>query len=74
MGRDNRYRVESNSLNSAPHTRFRPGRTPWSIAAGYLGLFSLVIFPLAPFAIGFGIWALVRSKRRGPSLPVEDGA
>jgi Na+/H+-dicarboxylate symporter len=41
------------------------GRTSQSIAAGYLGLFGLVIWPLAPFAIGFGIWALAASKRTG---------
>ena len=63
------YPVASVPFGSDPHDPMHwmlpTGRTPQSIAAGYLGLFGLVIFPLAPFAIGFGIWALVRSKQTG---------
>lgn len=40
------------------------GRSLWAIAAGYLGLFSLVCFP-APFALVVSIVAImdIRSKR-----------
>ena len=34
------------------------GRSWQSITAGYLGLFGLVIWPLAPIALGLGIWAM----------------
>lgn len=39
------------------------GRSWVAIVAGYLGLLSILLFP-APFAIGFGIWAIfhVRAK------------
>ena len=40
------------------------GRSGWAIAAGYLGLFSLLLLP-APFAIFTGIMA-IRSIRRDP--------
>ncbi len=40
------------------------GRTPLALVAGYLGLFALVICPLAPFALGVGIWALVDLKKK----------
>ncbi|RPH55856.1 DUF4190 domain-containing protein [bacterium] len=33
------------------------GRSSWAIAAGYLGLFSLLLFP-APFAVATGLLAL----------------
>jgi Domain of unknown function (DUF4190)/GYF domain 2 len=33
------------------------GRSPWAIAAGYLGLFSLLVIP-APFALATGFLAL----------------
>ncbi|MBC8010741.1 MAG: DUF4190 domain-containing protein [Burkholderiales bacterium] len=42
------------------------GRSGWAIAAGYLGLFS-VLFVFAPFALVCGIMAL-RSLRRNPQL------
>lgn len=38
----------------------------WAIAAGYLGLFSVLMFP-APFALATGILAL-RSLKRNPGL------
>lgn len=41
------------------------GQSPHAIAAGYLGLFSLLCFP-APFAILFGVLAL-RDIKRNPS-------
>ena len=42
------------------------GRSGWAIAAGYLGLFS-VLFVFAPFALICGIMAL-RSLRQNPQL------
>jgi uncharacterized RDD family membrane protein YckC len=42
------------------------GRSGWAIAAGYLGLFSLLVVP-APFALATGIIAVVRI-RRDPKL------
>ena len=41
------------------------GRSWQSIVAGYLGLFSLVIWVLAPISIGAGIWALMRAQHGG---------
>lgn len=43
----------------SPAMRFvLPVQTSWvAIVAGYLGLFSVLLLP-APFAIGFGIWAI----------------
>jgi len=38
------------------------GRSGWAIAAGYLGLFSLLIFP-APFALATGIYAIIDIRR-----------
>ena len=38
------------------------GRSGWAIAAGYLALFSLLIFP-APFALAAGIIALKDIKK-----------
>lgn len=40
------------------------GRSGWALAAGYLGLASILILP-APFAIWFGILA-IRDIRRNP--------
>jgi uncharacterized RDD family membrane protein YckC len=42
------------------------GRSGWAIAAGYLGLFSLLLVP-APFALGAGVLGL-RDIRRNPRL------
>jgi hypothetical protein len=42
------------------------GRSMWAIAAGYAGLFALVIFP-APLALILGIVA-VRHLKRNPTL------
>lgn len=39
------------------------GRSPWAIAAGYLGLFSFIIFP-APISVIVSIIAIVHIKRR----------
>jgi len=42
------------------------GRSGWAIAAGYLGLFSLILFP-APFAIVCGVLAIRDIKRKPKS-------
>lgn len=39
------------------------GRTPLSIVAGYLGLFSVLCFP-APLALGVGVWAIIDLKKK----------
>jgi hypothetical protein len=39
------------------------GRTPLSIIAGYLGLFSVLCLP-APLALGIGIWAVIDLKKK----------
>ena len=41
------------------------GRSWQSVVAGYLGLLSPLVVVLAPFAIGFGIWALQRARSGG---------
>lgn len=38
------------------------GRSGWAIAAGYLGLVSVLIFP-APFALATGIYAIIDIRR-----------
>jgi len=43
------------------------GRSPWAIAAGYLGLFSLLLV-FGPFAVLTGVLAL-RQMKRNPRLP-----
>jgi hypothetical protein len=42
------------------------GRSGWAIAAGYLGLISVLAFP-GPFAVIAGILA-IRDMRRNPKL------
>jgi hypothetical protein len=42
------------------------GVSPWAMAAGYLGLFALVVLP-APLALVFGLLAQ-RDLRRRPHL------
>lgn len=47
------------------------GRCGWAIAAGYLGLFSLVILP-APFALGASILAIRQiRKSAGTERPLH---
>lgn len=43
------------------------GRSGWAIAAGYLGLFSILIFP-APFALAAGIMAVIDIKHHPQQL------
>lgn len=56
---------EGSSPTDAMHWIVPVGRSWQSIVAGYLGLVALVVWPLAPFAIGLGIWALVRARQGG---------
>jgi hypothetical protein len=43
------------------------GRSPWAIAAGYVALFAILLFPLAPVALALGLQAR-RDIRRTPGL------
>jgi hypothetical protein len=43
------------------------GQSPWAIAAGYVGLFSIAICFLGPVAVLFGILAL-RQIKRNPQM------
>lgn len=54
------------SAPSAPKWLLPVGRSPWAIAAGYLGLVSFLLLP-APFALLFGILGL-RDIRGNPNL------
>ena len=50
--------------DSVTHWLLPTGRSWQSILAGYLGLFSILLFP-APLAVAFGVWGLVAAKRDG---------
>ena len=57
------YAQASNIGNDAGMRMLLPvGRSWWAIAAGYMGLFSLLIFP-APIAIILGIIAIIDIKK-----------
>jgi hypothetical protein len=45
------------------HWLIPTGRSWQSIAAGYLALFAIFIWPLGPVALSMGAWALVRARR-----------
>jgi hypothetical protein len=47
------------------HWLLPTGRSWQSIVAGYVGLFALLIWPLGPFAIWFGLWGLRRARTGG---------
>lgn len=59
----------SASLGAGPsdamHWILPVGRSWQSVVAGYVGLVALLVFPLAPVAIGFGVWALVKARTGG---------
>jgi hypothetical protein len=55
----------STGPDDALHWILPVGRSWQSITAGYLGLFGLAIWPLAPIAIWLGIWALRRASQGG---------
>ena len=48
---------------TATHWLLPVGRSWQSIVAGYLALFAIILWPLGPFALGLGVWALVRAAR-----------
>jgi len=56
--------MSSSNLGSDPVTRMLlpVGRSGWAIAAGYLGLFSLLALP-APLALLTGVLAVVDIRR-----------
>jgi hypothetical protein len=56
--------VDDPGQNAGMRLLIPVGRSAWAIAAGYLGLFSLLIFP-APIAIAVSIIA-IRDIRRHP--------
>ncbi|WP_217616612.1 DUF2510 domain-containing protein [Cellulomonas sp. GbtcB1] len=49
----------------AVHWLLPTGRSWQSIVAGYVGLFALLIWPLGPFAVWFGLWGLRRARTGG---------
>lgn len=49
---------------SAGHWLVPTGRSWQAIAAGYVALFAIVIWPLGPVALGLGIWALRQASRQ----------
>jgi hypothetical protein len=53
------------SPKDVAHWLIPVGRSWQSITAGYLGIFGLLIWPLAPFAVWLGVWALVNASRTG---------
>ena len=54
-----------NGPDEAMHWILPIGRSWQSIVAGYLGIFGLAIWPLAPFAVWLGIWAMRIPGGRG---------
>lgn len=57
---DNKLQSSGTSLgdNAGIRMLLPVGRSPWAIAAGYLGLFSVIIIP-APFALIVSIIAII---------------
>ncbi|WP_237728324.1 hypothetical protein [Cellulomonas sp. APG4] len=51
--------------SGAVHWLLPVGRSWQAVVAPYVGLISLLAFPLAPVAIGLGVWALARARRGG---------
>lgn len=41
------------------------GRSWQAVAAGYVALVAIVIWPLGPVALGLGLWALRRAAKEG---------
>jgi hypothetical protein len=50
--------------NDVVHWLLPTGRTWQSIVAGYLALFTLLLWPLGPITLGLGVWAF-RAGRSG---------
>ncbi|WP_309134715.1 DUF2510 domain-containing protein [Cellulomonas sp.] len=51
--------------SEAAHWLLPVGRSWQAVVAPYVGLFAMLVFPLAPVAIGLGVWALVRAQHGG---------
>lgn len=49
---------------SGLHWVLPTGRSWQAIAAGYVALFAIVLWPLGPVALGLGIWALRQASRQ----------
>jgi hypothetical protein len=47
------------------HWLLPTGRTWQSIAAGYVALFAMFLWPLGPISLGLGLWALSIPKGLG---------
>lgn len=56
---------EASGPTSALHWIVPVGRSGASIAAGYVGLVALAIWPVGPLAIGLGIWGLRKARAGG---------
>lgn len=56
-------RVADHGPRTVTHWVLPVGRSWQSIVAGYLALFAIIMWPLGPFALGLGVWALVRAAR-----------
>ncbi|TQL02726.1 hypothetical protein [Cellulomonas sp. SLBN-39] len=41
------------------------GRSWQSVVAGYVALFSVVVWALGPLSLGLGVWAMVRARTGG---------
>lgn len=57
--------ADGHGPRDAMHWLVPVGRSWQSIVAGYLGLLAVGIWVLGPFAIGAGVWALVRARSGG---------
>jgi hypothetical protein len=53
------------SPRDALHWLIPVGRSWQSVVAGYLGLVAIVVWPLGPVALGFGVWAMRRAQDGG---------
>jgi hypothetical protein len=54
---------ESRGSGTVLHWIVPVGRSWQSMVAGYLAVFSIIIWVLGPAALGMGVWALARSRR-----------
>jgi hypothetical protein len=54
---------ESHGPGTVLHWVVPVGRSWQSVVAGYLAVFSIIIWILGPAALGMGVWALTRARR-----------
>jgi hypothetical protein len=54
---------ESHGPGTVLHWVVPVGRSWQSVVAGYLAVFSIIIWILGPAALGMGVWALARARR-----------